>query len=443
MRKGEITMPLDRTGLDPEKLLQHLNQEVYGQKWAKEKLTDALAWNQERLRLIRQGVHATDLPAKANILFVGPTGCGKTLIASTAATYCKLPYYYTTATEFSAAGYVGRNVDGIIAGLLEAAGGSVAAAEEGIVFIDEVDKVRRRNFGGQDDVGGESVQHALLTLLEGTTVTVGTQSVDTSGITFVAGGAFTSVSATIGPEGERQFEAEQLIRFGLIPEFIGRFSVRVGLSPLTAADLRVLLLECRSSTLWKTRNLFARQGIELVIDNAVIDAIIERAVRMGTGARSLDEMVKDRCLGLMSRIMELRRRGVKRLLLREDGVVEEMSFSPGRTVEPERLSAEPSRPSTTTDPTPDCAPPPPAHLFTFPPNGSSSFPPTVANGSTESPMMPKAWMTLGLTLFLLLLGIGAYRHSHALPAERGSESEVRGEETPRLLEALKESHVPK
>lgn len=435
-------MPFDRTGLDPEKLLYHLNQEVYGQKWAKEKLTDALAWNQERLRLIRQGVKATDLPAKANVLFVGPTGCGKTLIASTAAKYCKLSYYYTTATEFSAAGYVGRNVDGIIAGLLEAAGGSVSAAEEGIVFIDEVDKVRRRNFGGQDDVGGESVQHALLTLLEGTTVTVGTQSVDTSGITFVAGGAFTSVSGAIGPEGERQFEAEQLIRFGLIPEFIGRFSVRVGLAPLTAADLRVLLLECRSSTLWKTQNLFARQGIELVIDNAVIDAIIERAERMGTGARSLDEMVKDCCLGLMSRMTELRRRGVKRLLLREDGVVEEMSLSPGRTVESQRVGAETSGSGTTAQARSDHTPPPPADLFTFPPSGSTPFPPSVTSGSNSSAMTPKAWLTLGLTLFLLLLGIGAYRHSHASPAERGRESEIRGEETPRLLEALKESQVP-
>jgi ATP-dependent Clp protease ATP-binding subunit ClpX len=436
-------MPFDRTGLDPEKLLQQLNQEVYGQKWAKEKLTDALAWNQERLRLIRQGVNATDLPAKANVLFVGPTGCGKTLIASTAAKYCKLPYYYTTATEFSAAGYVGRNADDIIAGLLEAAGGSVAAAEEGIVFIDEVDKIRRRNFGGRDDVGGESVQHALLTLLEGKTVTVGSQSVDTSGITFVAGGAFTSVSATIGPEGERQFEAEQLIRFGLIPEFIGRFSVRVGLAPLTAADLRVLLLECRSSTLWKTRNLFARQGIELVIDNAVIDAIIERAERMGTGARSLDEMVKDRCLGLMCRLMELRRRGVKRLLLREDGVVEEMSLSPRRQVEPQRGSGETSRSSTTPQATPDCAPPPPTDPFTFPPTGSAPFPPTVARESTGTAMTPKAWATLGLTILLLLLGIGAYRHSLASPSERGRESEVRGEETPRLLEALKESQIPR
>jgi ATP-dependent Clp protease ATP-binding subunit ClpX len=436
-------MPFDRTGLDPEKLLQQLNQEVYGQKWAKEKLTDALAWNQERLRLIRQGVNATDLPAKANVLFVGPTGCGKTLIASTAAKYCKLPYYYTTATEFSAAGYVGRNADDIIAGLLEAAGGSVAAAEEGIVFIDEVDKIRRRNFGGRDDVGGESVQHALLTLLEGKTVTVGAQSVDTSGITFVASGAFTSVSATIGPEGERQFEAEQLIRFGLIPEFIGRFSVRVGLAPLTAADLRVLLLECRSSTLWKTRNLFARQGIELVIDNAVIDAIIERAERMGTGARSLDEMVKDRCLGLMSRLMELRRRGVKRLLLREDGVVEEMSLSPRRQVEPQRGSGETSRSSTTPQATPDCAPPQPTDPFTFPPTGSAPFPPTVARGSTGTAMTPKAWATLGLTILLLLLGIGAYRHSLASPSERGRESEVRGEETPRLLEALKESQIPR
>lgn len=436
-------MPSDRTELDPQRLLEHLNNEVHGQKWAKEKLTDALAWNQERLRLIRQGVEANDLPAKANILFVGPTGCGKTLIASTAAKHCKLPYHYATATEFSAAGYVGRNVDSLISGLLEAAGGNVAAAEKGIVFIDEVDKIRKRNFGGQDDVGGESVQHALLTLLEGTVVSVGTQSVDTSGITFVAGGAFTSVSATIGAEGERQFEAEQLIRFGLIPEFIGRFSVRVGLAPLTAADLRTLLLECRSSTLWKTKNLFKRHGVELVVDDAVIDDIIARAERMGTGARSLDEMVKDRCLGLMSRVMELQRRGVKRVFLREGGVVEEMSLSPGRAVEPQRASAETSRSGTTPQAPPDHASLPPADVFSFPPTGSTPVPPTVARGSAETAMTPKAWLTLGLAVLLLILGIGAYRSSHASPSERGRESVERGEETPRLLEALKTSQVPR
>lgn len=432
-------MPSERTGLDPQKLLEHLNNEVHGQKWAKEKLTDALAWNQERLRLIRQGVEANDLPAKANILFVGPTGCGKTLIASTAAKHCKLPYHYATATEFSAAGYVGRNVDSLISGLLEAAGGNVAAAEKGIVFIDEVDKIRKRNFGGQDDVGGESVQHALLTLLEGTVVSVGTQSVDTSGITFVAGGAFTSVSATIGPEGERQFEAEQLIRFGLIPEFIGRFSVRVGLAPLTAADLRTLLLECRSSTLWKTKNLFKRHGVELVIDDAVIDAIIERAERMGTGARSLDEMVKDRCLGLMSRVMELQRRGVKRVFLREDGVVEEMSLSPGRGVETPRVIPDSPRSGTTSRVGSEYTLPPPADPFPFPPTGEAPIPPRVSHGTTVTAMTPKAWLTLGLTILLLILGIGAYRSSHTSPAERGRESVERGEETPRLLEALKQS----
>src|SRR6185295_476675 len=151
-------MPGDQIHIDPAKLLEHLNREVYGQRWAKEKLTDALAWNQERLRLIRSGVPASDLPAKANVLLIGPTGCGKTFLTSTAAKFCELPYYSTSATDYSSPGYTGRNLDSILAGLIEAAGGSVFAAERGIIFIDEVDKIRRRNFGGQDDVGGESIQ---------------------------------------------------------------------------------------------------------------------------------------------------------------------------------------------------------------------------------------------------------------------------------------------
>jgi ATP-dependent Clp protease ATP-binding subunit ClpX len=443
-------MPAEPTDLDPARLLEHLNREVFGQRWAKEKLTGALAWNQQRLREIRSGVAASDLPAKANVLLIGPTGCGKTFLTSTAARFCQLPYYYTTATEYSAPGYTGRNLDSMIAGLVEAAGGSVYAAERGIIFIDEVDKIRRRNFGGQDDVGGESVQHGLLTMLEGATVTCDAGSVDTSGITFVASGAFTSLSERIGPEGVQQYEAAALKNFGLIPEFIGRFPLRVGLAPLTAADLRKLLLECRSSTLWKTKNLFQRHGIELAVDDAVIDAIIEKAQRMGTGARSLDEMVKDRCLGLMSRIGELPRRGVKRVVIHQDGITEEKG---PRTFErPEPPKASPPRsPGPPTPPAPGVGNRPPPSSGDPPPSSPkipTAGPPGGEVVEGQAPMTAKGWVTVALVFVLLALGIGAYHSSPAGASGSGAarpaaERVVDGEETPRIWREVQRSRIPK
>ncbi len=440
-------MPGDATHIDPGRLLEHLNREVYGQRWAKEKLTDALAYNQERLRLIRSGVPASDLPAKANVLLIGPTGCGKTFLTSTAAKFCKLPYYYTTATEYSSPGYTGKNLDSMISGLVEAAGGSIVVAERGIIFVDEIDKIRRRNFGGQDDVAGESVQHGLLTMLEGTTVICPWGSVDTSGITFVAGGAFSTLSERIGPEGERQFEAAELRNFGLIPEFIGRFPLRVGLSPLTAEDLRRLLLECQSSTLWKTRNLFRRHGIELSVDDAVVEAIIKRAQQMGTGARGLDEMVKDRCLGLMSRISELPRRGVTRVILKVDGITEEKSPRARlRAAEPlpqaPPASRPPAWPPTDHDrPTSGGGPHEPPEI------PSTEAPPReVLEG--ESRMTVKGWVTLALAVLLFVLGLGALRsspsrRSAAASDQPAKERVVDGLETPRLWRDLQRGGSPK
>jgi ATP-dependent Clp protease ATP-binding subunit ClpX len=445
--KGVKTMPGDATHTDPGRLLEHLNREVYGQRWAKEKLTDALAYNQERLRLIRSGVPASDLPAKANVLLIGPTGCGKTFLTSTAAKFCKLPYYYTTATEYSSPGYTGKNLDSMISGLVEAAGGSVIAAERGIIFVDEIDKVRRRNFGGQDDVAGESVQHGLLTMLEGTTVNCPLGSVDTSGITFVAGGAFSNLSERIGPDGQRQFEAAELRNFGLIPEFIGRFPLRVGLSPLSAEDLRRLLLECQSSTLWKTRNLFRRHGIELSVDDAVVDAIINRAQQMGTGARGLDEMVKDRCLGLMSRISELPRRGVTRVIVREDGITEERSprarlRAAEPSVQPPRIPSPPGPPLTDHNrPTFGGGPGEPPEIPTAePPSGE------VLEGESHMPL--KGWVTLALAVLLLVLGLSALRSSPSRPnasAAGGPAAErvPKGLETPSLWRDLQRGRTPK
>lgn len=444
--KREKTMPGDDIRIDPAKLLEHLNREVYGQKWAKEKLTDALAWNQERLRLIRSGVPASELPAKTNVLLIGPTGCGKTFLTSTAARFCKLPYYSTNATEYSAPGYTGKNLDSILAGLIEAAGGSVFAAERGIVFIDEVDKIRRRNFGGQDDVGGESIQHGLLTMLEGATVTCGLDTIDTTGITFVACGAFSKLSERIGPEGQCQFEAAELRNFGLIPEFIGRFPLRVGLTPLSAPDLRKLLVECRSSTLWRTKKLFERYGIELSVDDAVVDAIVAKAQRMGTGARGLDEIWKDRCLSLMSRISEVSKRGVTRVVIREDGITEEKSPRARVRADPPAPLPRPAERPRTLPPLPPLPPKErerPVSGFSPPeaPQLPTMEPPKREELDGGTHMPAKGWVTVALAVLLLILGLGALRSSPGRadagrPEERASERALKGLETPRLWRDL-------
>jgi hypothetical protein len=221
----------------------------------------------------------------------------------------------------------------------------------------------------------------------------------------------------------------------------------VGLSPLTAEDLRRLLLECQSSTLWKTKKLFGRHGIELSVDEAVVDTIIKRAREMGTGARGLDEMVKDRCLGLMSRISELPRRGVTRVILKEDGITEEKSPRARRlSAEPLPLVPPATRPPASSPTDHNC--PPSGGGPSEPPEIPTTEPPPRVVLEGESRMTAKGWVTLALAVLLLVLGLGALRSSPGRRSATASDAAAteqvpKGLETPRLWRDLQRSGSPK
>jgi ATP-dependent Clp protease ATP-binding subunit ClpX len=322
--------------LTPADLVGRLD-DIVGQRTAKEKLAGALWYNAHRLALIRAGQDGERLPAKQNVLLAGPTGTGKTFLARRAAALCGVPFFATSAASYSAAGYVGLNPEDMIGGLLAAAGGDVARAEAGIVFLDEVDKIRTRDFGGQDDVGGKAVQQALLPFLEGTTALLKKGDdrlpVRTGGITFIAAGAFAGLDETIrrhlrggydideealDEEDVRHLCGEDLIRFGLIPEFVARFPVRVGLVPLDREGLTRLLRQSGSSPLRQTAHLFGLHGIELRVEDAAVEAVVELALEEGTGARGLQEVVLDRLVPLINSLPELLADGVARVIVDAD-----------------------------------------------------------------------------------------------------------------------------
>jgi ATP-dependent Clp protease ATP-binding subunit ClpX len=305
---------------------QHLDTTVIGQEAAKETL--AVAVYNHYLRLLNSGREPVcqlgeqvELE-KSNILMAGPSGTGKTLLVRTLARTLGVPFASADATTLTQAGYVGDDVDSIIARLLEAAGGDVQQAQWGIVYIDEVDKLARRSGGGTAvrDISGEGVQQALLKMIEGSEVRIGKnvrrseqgeeQVVDTRNILFIAGGAFPGLEQLIGsrvqPRGTSiGFHAaprreppplnellaallpDDLHEFGLIPEFIGRFPIITFLQELDHATLLRILTEPHNALVKQYRQLFAYQGVELDFNPQALDFIAAQALKRGTGARGL------------------------------------------------------------------------------------------------------------------------------------------------------------